>query len=317
MTPQAYETLLVTGSSGFVGRHLLRRLREGPDGPKRTVALDLRDEGSCPGGDFVKCDLTDPSAVGAVMNEVCPDGVIHLAGVTGSDDARACFDANVLACENLLAAAAELPRPPRVLVVGSAAQYGLTAGEREVVDETRPLLGTTAYAVSKTLQEKWALLRGAAGEVPVICVRPFNIMGPGQPDSLVPAAFLQQVADVLDGRAGEVRVGNLDSQRDFTDVRDVAAAMWALMSAGRRADGQVFNIASGAAVKIADMLQACIALTGRQIAVRQDRDRRKAVDVPTIIGEASRLRNVTGWRPQVTWQQSLTDMWTEMRRPAP
>jgi GDP-4-dehydro-6-deoxy-D-mannose reductase len=250
--------------------------------------------------------------VAALLHDVAPQAVIHLAGVTTGPDLSRYFAGNVLAAEHLFRAAAALPRAPRVLVVGSAAQYGITTGGHEVVDEGRPLLGLTPYGVSKTLQEKWALAYVAARSLPAVCVRPFNLMGPGQPESLVPAAFLRQVAEVLAGRSQEVLVGNTWTARDFVDVRDVAAALWALATADQRVNGQVFNIASGEAVRIGDMLKACMELAGREVPVREDPARVRPNDVPTIIGDASRLRAATGWQPRIGWRDSLREMWRNL-----
>jgi GDP-4-dehydro-6-deoxy-D-mannose reductase len=313
MSSRRYKTIAVTGAAGFVGRHLLEHLARAADRPGRIVALDVR-HGDGPADEWTTCDVTDGAQVASALKQVAPDGIIHLAGITHGDDLRAYFAVNVQACEHLLVAAAQLPQRPRVLVVGSAAQYGITTGEYEVVDETRPLLGTTPYGVSKTLQEKWALLYAARKVLPVIAVRPFNIIGPGQPPSLVPAAFLHQVAEVVDGRAKEVCCGNVSTRRDFVDVRDVVAAFWALMCADCAADGQVFNIASGEPVLISDILAACIALAEREIPVRQDPARLRAADVPTIVGDAARLRAATGWRPAISWHQSLADMWQSLRK---
>ena len=313
MTAAVYQKLLVTGAAGFLGAHMLDALRQAPGRPGQIVALDRRagDDGS-DGVEWLSCDLADAAQTRQALADLAPDGVIHLAGRVGGDDPGALFQANVQACENLLSAAAGLGRKPRVLVVGSAAQYGLTGGAQEGVDEDRPLRGSTPYGVSKILQERWALARGQTSAVPVVCARPFNILGPGQPDRLVPAAFLRQVKDVLDGRAEELLVGNLETARDFTDVRDVVAALWALMRAGETADGHAFNIASGSAVAIRDLLAGCVALSGRTIPVRQDPARLQAADVPTIVGDARRLRELTGWRPGISWRKSLADMWNAM-----
>lgn len=310
-----HSVVLVTGAAGFVGRHLLRFLQQASEGPERIIALDVRAVGVPDCGDrvlWVKSDLTEYQEVRKVLKEIQPDGIIHLAGVTSSDDLRTYFAANVQACEHILSTASELPDWPRVVVVGSAAQYGIISGEYEMVDESRPLLGSTPYAVSKILQEKWALLYNRFESLPVICARPFNIIGPGQPAHLVPATFLHQVADVLNGRAKEVCVGNTSAYRDFTDVRDVVAALWALMNAEGSANGQAFNIASGQPVRIADILDACIELGGREIPVRQDLQRFRALDVPIIVGDPSKLCEMTHWRCQIPWQQSLMDMWREV-----
>jgi len=313
MTTRRYETLAVTGSAGFVGRHLLRHIGESDDRPERIVALDVR-EGSDfgVGVEYVRCNLAARDEVAKAIADINPDGVIHMAAVSSGRDLRAYFDVNILGCQNLLSAFGKLPEVPRVLMMGSAAQYGVTTCEHEVVDESRPLLGATPYGISKTIQEQWALAYGRETGLPVVCVRPFNIIGPGQPMSLVPAAFLRQVADVVAGRSKEILVGNTATSRDFTDVRDIAAAIWSLMLADAGADGQVFNIASGEPVKIQDLLDACVAMAGTDVAVSTDQARMKKHDVPVIVGDAARLRELTGWQPRITWRQSLEDMWAEM-----
>ena len=306
------ETVVVTGAAGFVGAHVLAHLAAAPNAPRRLVALDVR-RGAASGVEWMACDLTDAARVAAVFRDVTPQGVIHLAGVTSSPDLSRYFAVNVQAAEYLLSACAELARPPRVVVVGSAAQYGIVTGRHETVDETRPLLGRTPYGLSKTLQEQWALAYHAARGLPVVGVRPFNLMGPGQPESLVPAAFLHQVAEVLAGRAAEVCVGNTWTERDFIDVRDVVAAMWALMVAPGEVAGQVFNVATGEPLRIGDMLDACVALAGREIPIRPDPARIRPNDVPTIVGDAGKLRSLTGWRPRISWRQSLRDTWDAIR----
>ena len=312
MSPERYETVVVTGAAGFVGGHLLAHLAEAPNAPARVVAVDIR-QATGDAAEWAACNLADAARVGALMKEAAPQAVIHLAGVALAPDLATYFTANVQAAANVLAAAAAMARPPRVLIVGSAAQYGVTTGEYEVVDEARPLLGRTAYAVTKTLQERWALTYAEMKLLPVICVRPFNLMGPGQPETLVPAAFLRQVADVVAGKRREVCVGNTATSRDFTDVRDVVAAMWSLATAAEGATGEVFNIASGRPVRIQEMLEGCVGFAGREVPIRQDPARLRVNDVPTIVGDAARLRRATGWQPRIPWRQSLEDMWNALR----
>jgi GDP-4-dehydro-6-deoxy-D-mannose reductase len=301
--------VLVTGAAGFVGSHLVRHLLNRPEPPESIIALDLRPGKSDPRVCWVKADLADTPQVHRTLVDYEPSAVAHLAAAPPRTDLKTCFEVNVRACSNLLAAVAARPRPPRMLIVGSAAQYGIDPGGCEVVDESHPLNVTTPYGLSKTLQESWAMLYARDGGVPVIAVRPFNILGPGQPSGLVPAAFLHQVAEVAAGRAAEVRVGNTSTLRDFTDVRDVAAAMALLLAADEKVDGEVFNIASGEAVGIREMLVECIRLAGRDIPVREDLARLRPGDVPSITGDAGKLRKATGWQPRIPWRRSLADMW--------
>jgi len=309
------KALLVTGASGFIGRHMLNMLLAAADGPKRIIALDKRVHHSAapaPRIETVVCDLTDRPCVLKAIEQAKPDGIIHLAGMTAGSDLSGYFEVNVQAGENVLAAAALLQKQPRVLVVGSAAEYGITSGTHEVVDEQRPLWAKTAYGISKIMQESWALLYHLEKSLPVICVRPFNIIGPGQSSNLVPATFLHQIAAVLRGTAQDVCVGDISTQRDFVDVQDVVAALWALMNAGEEADGEVFNISSGQPLKIADMLDACIELSGQRMPVRRDASRLKAHDVPVIVGDCAKLKAYTGWRCRIPWRDSLATMWNSI-----
>ena len=314
MAPGIPQRILITGAGGFVGRHVLAHLAGLASGPAEILALDRRLPGdSSPATAWAPCDLADRAQVASVLERFAPDAILHLAAVLGGDDLQACFSANVLAAENVLSEASRLTPMPRVVLVGSAAQYGSAGPGVTVVDESHPLDGQTPYGVSKTMQERWALLYGATRSLPVVCTRPFNLLGPGQSTSLVPGAFLAQVQDVLLGRASQVRVGSLSSRRDFVDVRDVVAAFWALLTTGPEACGQVFNIASGEATGIQELLDACLELGGGGIPVQQSPDRLKAVDVSSMVGDASRLRAQTGWRPTISWRRSLEDMWRHLR----
>jgi GDP-4-dehydro-6-deoxy-D-mannose reductase len=287
-----------------VGRHVARELvRSGG----RVVGMDVR-PGELPGAEALVVDLLDAGAVERSLRSVAPDAAIHLVGSLADDDLDALLSANVLACQNLLACCRRMPRTPRLIVVGSAAQYGIVSGGREVVDENRPLQPRTPYALTKCIQEQWALAYGRRYDLGVVCVRPFNILGPGQSDRLVPAAFLSQLRDIRAGRASHVAVGNLDARRDFIDVRDVASALAGLVTA-ENVESEVFNIASGRAVRIGDLLDACLAEAGGGVEVRQDPARLRAVDVPLIVGSCDKLRNATGWRPRIDWRQSVRDAW--------
>ena len=309
MSELAPSRVLVTGAGGFVGGHLLRYLRQAGLAPAQVVAMDLK-AGDVSLACWISCDLTCRKSVRAAIADAAPDAIIHLAGITHGQDMDAYFAVNVQAGANVLSAAAAMSKRPRVLMMGSAAQYGITSGDRELVDESRPLLAATPYGISKCMQEQWSLAAGRSTGLEVICARPFNIMGPGQSVNLVPATFLAQLADVLAGRSAAVMTGNTSTERDFLDVRDVVAALWAMVRSDRTAGG-VFNIASGQGVMISDILAQCVALAGRDVPVRQDPRRLKGFDVPSIIGDNRKLLSATDWQPTISWRQSLQDMWNE------
>ena len=316
MASQEYKTVAITGANGFLGKHLVTALLQAVDGPERITALDLRicDNTDDDRVDWIQCDLVNADSVEAILQDIRPQAIVHLAGVSGNADMRTLFNVNVRACEHLLSAAAALEDNTRVLVVGSAAQYGITTGQDEVVSESRRLLGSIGYGASKTMQEKWALAYGNTTSLRVTCVRPFNIIGPGQPSHLVPAAFLGQCANAVAGLTEEILVGNTSTYRDFTDVRDVVGAIWALLKSNR-AEGEIVNIASGQPLKIADILDACIEICGTNAPVRQDPSRLKKFDVPSIVGNITKLQDLTDWRPEIPWRKSLQETWDSMVKP--
>ncbi len=311
MSKMQYKTVLVTGAAGFVGSHLLQCLKKIENPPDHIVGLDLHGGSPQDGVDWEICDLENAKEVDARLEKWVPDGIIHLAGILRSESLQDLFRANVVGCANLLGASANLSKPPRILVIGTAAQYGILRGNNEIVDERRPLNPVTPYGISKTMQEQWALLYASLGKVPVCCVRLFNMMGPGQPSSLVPASFFKQIFSVLDGKKNQISVGNLETERDFTDVRDVVKALCHLLHTSKEISGEVFNIASYRCVRIRDILRTCIELSNLDIPIHQNPTHLKKYDVLSIVGNSDKLTRTIQWEPTIPWRKSLEDMWRE------
>ena len=308
------DRILVTGAGGFVGRHVLRFLAEVENAPGQIIAVDrFVPQWTRPGSIWTTCDLTDRQQVASTLSSHMPDAILHLAAVMGGEDLQACFSVNVQAAEILLSEAAKMTSMPRIVMVGSAAQYGSASPGLTIVGEDHPLKAETPYGVSKTLQEKWAMLYWATRSLPIICARPFNLLGPGQSTNMVPGAFMAQIQQVMKGQIPHVKVGNLSSQRDFVDVRDVASAFWALLTTDENAYGQAYNIASGVATGIQELLDACLEIAGGRIEVQQDADRMNKVDVSTMIGSPSKLHAQTGWQSTIPWRMSLADMWQNLQ----
>ncbi len=307
-----WRRVIVTGSAGFVARHFIAQMAAAENAPEVIVGLDVRPSDSP--ALHRACDLTNLESAQSCLRESEPDVVVHFAGVTQGVDLDSYFRVNVSGTHNLLQAAAALPRAPLIVTVGSASQYGPTSGTELVLNEECPQLARGAYGLSKVLQEKWAGLYAEATKLPVIGVRIFNIIGPGQPSHLVPAAFLAQVADVISGKRSQIDVGNVETRRDFIDVRDATQAVWRLVSAFQPGmNGQFFNIASGEGVRIRDLVEASIALSGRAIPIVVDPSRFRANDVASVIGDNTKLREATGWRPTISWRESLHAAWNARR----
>lgn len=304
----ASRRLVVTGSAGFVAQHFIAHVDIAANRPTSIVGFDVRPSKSSAA--HMACDLTNSESTRTCLRETEPDVVVHFAGVTQGAGLDPYIRVNVIGTHNLLQAAAALPTPPLIVTIGSAAQYGATSGTEVILTEESPQLARGACGLSKVFQGKWTALFAETTSVPIVGVRTFNIIGPGEPNHLVPGAFLAQVAEVVAGKRSQVDVGNVESRRDFIDVRDVARAIWSLIGAyAPSMNGQFYNVASGEAVRIRDLIDASVALSGRAIPVVVDATRFRANDVGCVIGDSSKLLALTGWRPTIPWRESIVAAW--------
>lgn len=308
--------VLVTGAAGFVGSHLLSFLRGeavevfGMDLPGTRVA-------SGEGVTGIAADMNDPEAAGRVIEEAAPDRIIHLAGQPSVHRSWAepgeTLRTNILGIVNLLDAARERGLQPAVLVVGSAEEYGLVEPSQIPLVETTPLRPSSPYAVSKVAQAALARLYGPAGGMRVVLARTFNHTGPGRGALFAESSFARQIAEIEAGlKPPALMVGNLEAVRDFTDVRDVVRAYWALLGSG--AAGAVYNVCSGRGWSIREMLDMLLEHARANIEVRVDPERLRPSDIPVLVGDPSELRAVTGWEPRVPLRVTLADLLDDWRR---
>lgn len=298
--------VLVTGADGFVGRHLVQHLRDAGDevaeahGPGDTEPRSLR------------LDIRDPTAVRRAVSSGRPEAVYHLAAVSYGPDAAADFDqalaVTVAGTGHLLEAAADVSPPPIVLVSGSAEVYG--APPTDAISEQAPMRPVNLYGATKAAQEALAMAMEATRGLHTVITRSFNHIGPGQRPVFVASAFARQLRDAAVGRQqATIRVGNLAPVRDFTDVRDVVAA-YRLLVAGDH-HGEPINVASGIGISIDDLLRRLIRVSGVEVEVEVDPARVRANDPPRIVGDASRLRGLTGWAPRYELDETLRDIWAD------
>jgi GDP-4-dehydro-6-deoxy-D-mannose reductase len=244
------------------------------------------------------------------MADVVPDAIYHLAALThvgdSWEDPSRVLRVNVLGTAEVLAAARSLDLAPRVLVVSSAEVYGVVTPEQLPLGEDAPTVPASPYAASKLAAEAVALQAWRGYGQPVIVVRPFNHIGPGQsPDFFVPA-LAKRIVDAQKVGAASLRVGTLSTRRDFTDVRDVVAAYRLLVERG--GPGAVYNVCSGHDVAMAEVAAGLLKLAGADLSLRTDPELVRPVDVPVLRGDATRLRAATGWQPTIPLATTLADV---------
>ncbi len=311
--------ILITGASGFVGGHLAEHLTTTQPAAQlhgttrsaaRTTSADVQ---------FHTIDLTDPQAVVVLLREIQPTYIYHLAAQAFVPQSFKhpweSLETNIRAQLNLILACLELGLTPRMLVVSSAEIYGGIRPEDLPVTEKTPLRPTSPYSVSKVAQDLLAYQYHLSHQLPLIRARPFNHIGPRQSERFVAPAFAMQVARIEAGRQKPVLfVGNLSAQRDFTDVRDVVRAYQMIAEQGEA--GAVYNVASGQVHTAQQIVDTLLAQTDVTIEVRVDPERLRPVSIPVIAGSAERLRQVTGWAPQISFSQSLKDILTDCRQRA-
>ncbi len=297
---------LVTGGSGFIGRHLISLLVE--QGYQVTTTRESARELIPPlpmDLPIHACDILETEDTFSVMLEAEPDVVFHLAGLARGDDLGRLLAVNVLGTESVLHAASRLRTPPRVVLPGSAAEYGLLLDGRPV-DERAELRPLSAYGLSKAAQSLLGQSTARRNQVPVVIGRVFNVIGPGEPTAMIGGSIAAQIAACEAGKQPPViRVGNMTPTRDFVDVRDIVRALLMLSIHGQ--SGEIYNICSGKGRQIEDVVRQMVSLSTLEIELLRDPDRQRPSDVPCSIGDPSRLRRETGWRPAIPFICSLGD----------
>ena len=289
---------LVTGANGFVGHHLIEHLTNLGD---KVEVLDHH------GPEPV--DVTDAESVRKRVIDVAPDAVYHLAALSHVGQSWSAplqvFQVNAMGTLNVLRACIDA-RVSRVLVVGSADEYGVCEADVTTIDEDMPLRPITPYGASKVAAEVCAFQAYLGEQLAAIRTRSFNHTGPGQSDQFVISSLAKRVVEAERAGTSEIRVGNLDAVRDFSDVRDVVRAYRLLVE---RADpGSAYNVCSGQGSRVGDLAAQLLAMSSRPLSLVVDPALVRPVEVPRLVGSNARLRAATGWEPKYTLEQTLTDV---------
>lgn len=310
------QNALVIGAGGFVGTYLIRHLLE--LGTYEVSATKIQGEAlSIDGTAVYTLDLADRAGIDSLLAKVRPDVIFHLAAVSSValswKKPQLVVDVNIKGTLNLLDAVRDSVFSPRMLLIGSGEEYGHVNVENVPICEDTYLRPGNIYAASKAFQGMLGSIYAEAYDMDIVMVRAFNHIGPGQSEIFVVSDFCRQVACIEKGlQEPVIRVGNLAAKRDFTDVRDVVRAYVMLVQEGRA--GEFYNVGSGNALAIRDILDIILSKTAHQIAIEVDAEKFRPVDVPIIEADITKLVEETGWGRQYlleTTVEETLDGWRE------
>lgn len=309
--------VLVTGASGFVGSHLVAHLNSIGDEP---VGLSRRPIEHFPSEHF-SVDLLDTAAVADVLRAVRAEAIVHLAGYADAGrsfrEPQEAWRLNLDATLSLYRAVEAAEVRPVILAVTSGMVHGRAAGTGPIVDESTPLLPNSPYGASKAAADLAGYQAFCHPGLPVIRVRPFNQIGPGQSHGYAAAAFAERLARIEAGLSPPVmETGGLNGIRDMTDVRDMVRAYRLLIRHGT--PGEAYVAGSGRSVRISDVLDELRRISGVRVEVRIQADKVRPNEVAVARVPATKLREATGWSPEIPLRQSLSDIlndWRDRLRP--
>jgi len=305
--------VLITGITGFAGSHLADYcLSKGAEvfGIKRWRSRTENIDHIIEKIHLLEGDIRDTTSISEVLGEARPDYIFHLAAqsfVPTSWKAPAeTLTTNIIGELNIFEAMRELELSARIQIAGSSEEYGMVYENEVPITENNPLRPLSPYGVSKVTQDLLGYQYNQSYGMDIIRTRAFNHEGPKRGEVFVSSNFAKQIAEIEKGLKEPVlKVGNLEAKRDFTDVRDVVRAYWLVLEKGE--PGEVYNIASGKAIKIKELLDMLLKMTDAKIKVEQDPVRMRPSDVPILLGDSSKLRERTGWKPEISFEKTLED----------
>ena len=306
--------VLITGITGFAGSHLAEYAldQEGVDvyGIRRWRSRTENIDHLVDQLNIVECDLRDAASVTSMIDGIRPDWIFHLAAqshVPTSWHAPAeSLETNIIGQLNLFEALRQTGCDARIQIAGSSEEYGLVHRDEVPITEANPLRPLSPYAVSKVTQDLLAYQYFRSYGTHTIRTRGFNHTGPRRGEVFVVSNFAKQIALIEAGaRKLVIRVGNLEAERDFTDVRDVVRAYWLIVEHGDA--GDVYNIASGKTWRIQDVLDLLLSFSEVDINIEVDPARLRPSDVELLLGDASKLKAVTGWEPVIPFEQTARE----------
>ena len=316
--------ILITGINGFVGSHLAEYILNNNLGEVYGTYRKNEDFSNIKEIrnkiELVECNITDSYGVDKTITEVNPDYIFHLAAqafVPSSWKSPVeTMNTNIIGSLNLFEAIKKNNKKIVIQIAGSSEEYGLVKEDEIPITEDNPLRPLSPYGVSKVAMDLLGYQYNQSYGLKIIRTRAFNHEGPRRGESYVTSNFAKQVALIEAGKQEPVlKVGNLEAKRDYTDVRDVVRAYW--LAAEKGEPGEVYNIASGKAYKIQAIVDILKKLTKKDFDVKQDPKRLRPSDVQILLGDSSKFRKQTGWKPKIPFEKTMEDLlnyWREKIR---
>lgn len=307
---------LIIGAAGFVGSYLIDHIQKNCIWSISVTKLP-HEKIEKENIEVYDLNILNPQEIDELLAYVKPDYIFHLAAQSSValswKNPGLTVDINIKGSLNVLDAVRKLDYKPRVLMIGSGEEYGHIRADETPVNEENVLRPGNIYAATKACQNMLSSIYGRAYQMDIMNVRAFNHVGPNQAPMFVVADFCKQVADIEKGRQkAEIRVGNLQAKRDFTDVRDVVNAYVLLMEKGKA--GETYNIGSGRAVEIREILNMILGNSAFEIKVTVDPEKLRPVDVPIIEADITKVCRDTGWMPKIPLEMTIRetlDYWRE------
>lgn len=300
------EKVFIFGVGGFVGNYLAKEFL---DHGYAVCGSDIAEQVCLPEGvGYTKGDLLNAKQVEEMILAEQPEIIVNLAAISSVGASwsipQTTISVNVVGALNILEAARKCDNLPKVLFVGSSEEYEATDCP---VSEATPLNANNPYGISKMTQESFAALYRERYGLQVYCVRPFNHTGVGQRDSFVLPSFCKQAAQIeRSGKPGTIKVGNLAAYRDFSDVKDIVRAYRMILESSDCT--KVYNVGSGKAYSMQQMLEYIVSLCSVEVTVEVDPQRFRPVDTPMVCCDHSAITRDLGWEPERSIFEVLKEM---------
>jgi len=308
--------VLIIGITGLAGRHLYNHLVKdkkyeicGTYNQNKEYADAFTD------AELFKCDINDICSTESIIKQCEPEQIFHFgAYVTvhnSFNNPIPIFQTNVMGTVNVLESIRMADMDCKILISGSAEEYGKVLQDMMPIKETYALNPVSPYGLSKKMQEEVGLLYNRTYGLDVVLTRTFHYSGPHQPLGFVFPDFAHQIVDIKNGKQNYIKVGNLDAKRDFTDIRDVVSAYSALMEKGRT--GEVYNVCSSQSVPIKKILDMMVSYSEGDIEIVVDETKLRPSDIPNFVGDNGKLKKDTGWQQHFSLDDTVKDVldfWT-------